>query len=913
MPLKNLDALFQPKSVVLVGATPNAGKVGYDVFLNLTRGNLKVPLYLVNPNHTEIEGRSCHADVAALPVTPDLGIIASPAETVPGILRALGVRGTRAAVIVSTGLTRGDGELAAEAVEAARETGLRLLGPDSIGVMVPAVGLKAPPPPQNVPKGDLALISQSGSVIGSMVEWANGSGVGFSAIASVGNSGDVDVGDLLDYFSLDYRTRAILLYMEGVGNASRFMTAARAAARVRPVVVIKSGRHKQAAIAAATHSGALATADAVYDAAFRRAGLLRVRDLHELFEAAQTLSLLKPFKGRRLAVVTNGGGMGVVAVDRLVDYGGHLACLGDETHAALDAFLPCRWSGANPIDIGDDADPERYGKVLDIVLQDADIDAALVMHCPSMLGASVECAEAAAEAVGRHRKNRIHPKPVFAAWLSHDDEARTIFEAEHVPCYPSPSGAIRGYMDLVHYSDAQDELMATPPSLPSEFRPDVESARAAVAGALADNRAWLAPLETQAVLAAYDIPMVQTEVARTPEEARLAARKGLTISNTCAVKVASPDIPNKSDVRGVVLDVTTPEVAELVASEMLLRIPTMRPDARIDGVSIQPMIVRRNGVELVAGIADDPVFGPVVVFGRGGLAVEVIADKALPLPPLDMHLAHDLIAQTRVSRVLKGYRGRPAADENAVALTLVKLAQLSADIPEIRSLDLNPLVADDSGVLSLDARIAVKHEPARVGGWSNPRFAIRPYPKQWERQMELRDGSRVDVRPIRPEDEVLYPDFFARVTPEDLRLRFFAPVRDFSHKFIARLTQIDYSRDMAFLALDEATGELMGVVRLSAEPDRETGEYAILLRSDLKGKGLGWRLMKLLIEYARSEGFRSIHGQVLRENTAMLSMCEGLGFHAKIDPDEPNIAQVKLPLDEPIADTNGEAPLRRSA
>ncbi|MEZ5840623.1 MAG: GNAT family N-acetyltransferase [Hyphomicrobiales bacterium] len=366
--------------------------------------------------------------------------------------------------------------------------------------------------------------------------------------------------------------------------------------------------------------------------------------------------------------------------------------------------------------------------------------------------------------------------------------------------------------------------------------------------------------------------------------------------------------------RGVVLDVTTPQVAELVASEMLLRIPGMRPDARIDGVTVQPMIVRRNGVELVAGIADDPVFGPVVVFGRGGLAVEVIADKALALPPLDMHLAHDLIAQTRVSRVLKGYRNRPAADSEAVALTLVKLAQLSADIPEIRSLDLNPLVADDSGVLSLDARISVAPVEARVGGWSNPRFAIRPYPKQWERVMELRDGSRAIVRPIRPEDEVLYPAFFERVTPEDLRLRFFAPVRDFSHKFIARLTQIDYSRDMAFLAADEESGELLGVVRLSSEPDRESGEYAILLRSDLKGKGLGWRLMRLLIEYARSEGFSSIHGQVLRENTTMLSMCEGLGFRIRTDPDEPNIAQVTLPLDEDIDEEKGVAPeLRKSA
>ena len=676
------------------------------------------------------------------------------------------------------------------------------------------------------------------------------------------------------------------------------MSAARAAARTKPVVVIKSGRHAQGARAAATHTGALAGSDAVYEAAFRRAGLLRVFDLDELFAAAETLGRQKPFPGKRLAILTNGGGVGVLAVDRLIDLGGTLAAVSPDTMAKLDRALPPTWSRANPIDIIGDADAARYDAALEALLADDENDAILVLNVPTALASASQAAEAVAETVRRNRQTGERRKPVFAVWLGEDEVSKHAFESLGIPHFATEADAVRGFMHLVRYREAQDLLMETPDSLPRDFAPDAATARRIVADALREGREWLDPLEANRLLTAYDIPVAPVTLAETPEEAAAAARPILAEGGTVAVKILSPDIIHKSDVGGVKLDLTSEEAVRKAAADIFERAERLKPGARVVGVTVQAMVRRPKARELIAGLADDPTFGPVVVFGRGGTAVEIIDDKSMALPPLDLKLAEMLIARTQVSRILKAYRDVPAADERAIRLVLVKLSQLAADVPEIRELDINPFLADQNGVIAVDARVRIAPETATRRGQGHPRFAVRPYPKEWERSFALRNGRNVFVRPVRPEDEELFLEFLKRVSAEDLRLRFFAPIREFSHAFLAKLIQIDYARAIAFVALDAGTGEMIGVVRLHADANHETGEYAILLRSDLKGQGLGWELMRLIIEWARADGLSVVEGQVLRENTVMLDMARALGFKIRSDRSDHDMQIVTLRLED---------------
>ncbi len=896
-----LEKVFAPNSVVLVGASPRRESLGRNLLQNLREGGFQGPIHLVNPKYPEIDGIPCAKRVEDVDGTPDLAVVSTPAPTVPGIIEALGRKGVAAAIVVTAGLGYGPGSLSDEARIIARRTGLRLIGPNCLGVMAPFAGLNASFAARGAKRGDLALVSQSGAIAAGLVEWAAERNVGFSAVASLGDRVDVDFGDCLDYFANDRATRAILLYVESINDARKFMSAARAAARVKPVVVIKSGRHEQGARAAATHTGALAGSDAVFGAAFRRAGLLRVFDLDELFAAAETLGRQKPFAGKRLAVLTNGGGVGVLAVDRLIDLGGTLAGLSQQALARLDAILPPTWSHGNPVDIIGDADAERYAAALDVLLADSENDAVLVLNVPTALASASAAAEAVVARTERDRQKGYAAKPVFAVWLGEDPASAAAFEAARIPHFATEADAVRGFMQLVRYREAQSELMETPDALPRDFVPDPATAGRIIAGAVREGRRWLDPIEVNGLLRAYDIPVAPVTLAGNADEAAAAARPVLAAGGTVAVKILSPDIVHKSDIGGVKLDLTTEEAVRRATVDILDRAARLKPGARVTGVTVQAMVRRAKARELIAGIADDPTFGPVVVFGSGGTAVEVIDDKALALPPLDLKLASDLIARTRVSRILKAYRDVPAADEHAVALVLVKLAQLAADHPEIRELDVNPLLADRDGVIAVDARVAVERVEGRKGR-GHPRFSVRPYPGEWERTLTTRDGRKVFVRPVRPEDEELFLNFFKRVSTEDLRLRFFAPIRDFSHAFLAKLIQIDYARAIAFVAIEVETGEMMGAVRLHADANHETGEYAILMRSDLKGLGLGWELMLMMVEWAKAEGLSTVEGQVLRENTTMLEMCRRLGFGIRTDPADPDVKIVTLPIaaiDEP--------------
>ncbi|WP_088344905.1 MULTISPECIES: bifunctional acetate--CoA ligase family protein/GNAT family N-acetyltransferase [Rhodomicrobium] len=896
MTIRNLEYALEPKSVALIGASERPGSVGLTVMRNLRAGGFAGPIWMVNPKHRRLDGTDCYPDVAALPGTPDLAVIATPAATVPGIVAELGRKGTRAAVVLSAGVGRENG-LRQAMLSASQPSLLRVIGPNCLGILVPKIGLNASFA-HIVPKpGHLALLSQSGAVISAAIDWAAARDIGFSTVVSLGDMADVDVGDMLDYLGGDPNTTAILMYLETITNARKFLSAARSAARAKPVVVIKAGRNEAAAKAAATHTGALSGNDRVVEAAFKRAGLLRVDGLAELFDAAETLTRLGRVHGDRLAILTNGGGAGVLAVEALMLLDGKLAEIAPETMAKLDAALPKTWSRGNPVDVIGDAGPERYEAALAALLDDRGTDAVLVMNCPTALASSSEAAEAVIGVVEARKRPQRGTKPVLTNWLGESTArgARKLFAEAGIATYEFPNDAVRSFSYLTGYNKAQDALMRTPPSLPDAFEADPKAARAAMAAAESAGRAVLTEPEAKAVLAAYGIATAETRIARDAAEVEKIAAQLLAKGSRVVVKLLSEEISHKSDVGGVVLNLESAAAAAKAAQEIAARVAQQRPEARIQGFTVQEMVRRPGAHELIVGVSEDPIFGPTILFGAGGTAVEVIKDTAVALPPLDLALAKGLIGETRVSKLLKGYRDRPAADLDAVAMVLVRISQLITDLPAVAELDINPLLADERGVVALDARIKVDWAHAQVPA-PNPYFAIRPYPNGWERTETLGNGRSVLLRPIRPEDEGIYGDFLRSISPADLRLRFFSVKNEFPHQFVARFTQIDYSRAMAFIAVDPASGAMLGGSRLIADPDYVKGEYAVMVRSDLKGQGLGWALMQHLIAYAKAEGLQQLHGDVLVENTHMLSMCRSLGFNVNCATDDPMLCKVTLPL-----------------
>lgn len=895
MSVKNLASLFDPQSIALIGASPRRGSVGATVLANLMTGGFDGPVWLVNPKYDHVGPHPCHRTIEGLPGVPELGVIAAPAPAVPEIVETLGRAGSKAALVITAGLGKGEGSIGAAALAAARRYGMRIMGPNCIGLLAPPVGLNASFAHVTPQTGDLVFLSQSGALVTAVVDWAETRGIGFRAVASLGDMLDVDVGDLLDYFASDVGTRAILLYLESIKEARSFMSAARLAARAKPVVAIKAGRNAAAAEAAASHTGALAASDIVFDAALRRAGVLRVYSLDELFTAAETLNHTTPFRGERLAIVTNGGGAGVLAADALEDRNGRLATLSRSIIDALDEALPATWSRSNPVDIIGDAPPQRYRAAIGAVLRDPQVDAVLAMNCPTALASAGEGAEAVLSA-WREAPER---KPLFGCWLGDGGaaEARQTLARGGVASYATPTSAIEGIRHIMRYSSVQELLMRTPPVTTEDAEPKKRHARDIIRGVLASGRSLLTSDEAKEVLAAYHVPVAAAIAADAPDTVAAIAGDMLARERSVAVKIRSHDISHKSDVGGVRLGLRSADEARAAAAAMLATAGALRPDAVIDGFTVEPMIERPNGIELIAGVATDPLFGPIVLFGAGGTAVEVLEDRSVGLPPLDPLIARDMIDATRVAKLLAGYRDRPAADVDAVVGTLVILSQMLVDIPEITELDINPLLADETGVVALDARIGVA--AAAPGSEAGHHFAIRPYPENWIATETTSGGVDVLVRPVKPEDERLYEAFFARLSAEDIRLRFFAPVKELSHRFVARLTQIDYDRSMAFVALMPEDGELLGVSRLVLDADREVAEYAVTVRSDLQGKGLGWLLMQKLIAFAEAEGVRTVYGDVLAANTTMLQMCGELGFTVEKHPDQPGVLRVNLTLDPP--------------
>lgn len=893
MTIRNLEHALRPHSIAVIGASGEEGSVGWKLTENTLAGGFAGPIYLVNPKGGSIVGREAFPSIEALPEAPALAAIATPPDTIPGIVAELGRKGTRAAIVITAGLSR---EVKQAMLNAARPTCLRILGPNSLGLWVPELGVNANFGMALPKPGKLAFLSQSGALIGGVLDWASSRGIGFSYVVSMGDMTDVDAGDLLDFLAADIETGAILLYLETIPSARKFMSASRSAARAKPVVVIKSGRSSASAKAAATHTGALAGDEMAVASAFRRAGLVRVDDLEDLFTAAETLTHLKPVREDELIILTNGGGAGVLAVDDLIRSGGSLVKLSDDLIAKLDKVLPANWSRANPIDIIGDAKPDRYAAALELVLSNGQTNAILVMNCPTALASSSDAAQAVIDTVASHAIRGPVPD-ILANWLGEDAvaEARAKLRKAGIPTYESPGDAIRAFGFLWQYTKGQEALMRAPSWEPERLRVADEAARSIMRAAASAGRSMLTEPEAKAVLSAFGIQTVPTRVALSPQDVEHIAGALLQQASSVVVKILSDDISHKSDVGGVRLGLRTPQEARRAAERMRERAAELLPEARLQGFTVQPMILRRNAHELLLGAYEDRLFGPMIVFGAGGTATEIIRDTAAALPPLDIELARDLMAQTRIYKLLEGYRNRKAADLHAIAMALVSLSQLVVDFPAVKEIDINPLLADEEGVIALDARIRIEASEVDKEG-PNPRLAIRPYPDQWEKWIETVDGDRILLRPIRPSDEQLYGAFVAKLSPEDIRFRFLAPRKEFSHKFVARFTQIDYARAMAFVALRQDEQELWGVTRLAADPDYRSAEFAIIVRSDLKHRGIGWELMQHLIRYAESEGLRDLRGAVLATNERMLNLCQALGFDIAPDPEDYGLRKVHLTL-----------------
>lgn len=897
MPTDAISHFFSPQTIVVIGASSSEGTLGQIIIKNLlASGVAAANLSAVNPKYDKVFDRPCFPTVAELPQPSDLAIIVSPAKAIPALIGELGEKGTRSAIVISAGFPEGrnqQGELLeAQILSEVRKHNMRIIGPNCLGILSPINGLNASFSHLMPKKGKIGVISQSGAMLTSIIDWACGRGIGFSHLVSLGDTADIGFPEMLDFMSSDPHTEAILIYMESINHARRFISAARAAARTKPVVVLKVGRSDEGRRAAASHTGALAGSDDVYDAAFNRCGLLRVNGMRELFYAASSLTAMKPVEADRLAILTNGGGMGVLATDALIEEGGTLADLSKETLRELDNKLPASWSHGNPIDIVGDAGPDRYSDALKVIQADEGVDAVLVLNCPTAVASRLEAAEAVS-LLANHKDNKC----LLASWVGSAtaERSRSFFAERGIPSYATPEAAVNSFMHLVRYKRNQDILMETPPALVADLVFDSDKAWGIVAKVISEGREWLNELEAKTVLDAYGIPTVTTHLAKSPEEAAAFA-EGLGFP--VVVKIFSSDILHKSDVRGVALNLRSSEAVQQAALDIEQTVREIRPDAKIEGFTVQKMVDGEGAHELILGVLNDETFGPVLLFGQGGTAVEILDDKALALPPLNLKLARDMISRTAIYRLLKGYRDQEAVNMDALLLTLIRLSQMVVDLDHLAELDINPLLVNKEGVVVLDARIRASTK--KTAGANQ--LAIHPYPEKHEELVRLRSGQTFKIRPIRPEDEPALIENFEKMTQEEIRFRFFHIVKKMDHLMAARFTQIDYDREMALVVTDPGNDpewKLYAVVRLIRDPSRNCAEFSLIVNHVVGGQGLGTLLMRRIISYAKTQGLNEIYGEVLAENRVMISICRKVGFSVYKKINDSEIVEVRLDLIKP--------------
>ncbi|HEX7081963.1 MAG TPA: bifunctional acetate--CoA ligase family protein/GNAT family N-acetyltransferase [Gammaproteobacteria bacterium] len=884
--------IFEPASVALIGASERPGSLGTVVLRNLLDAGFDGEVHPVNPKYAEVLGRRCYRSAVEIGAPTDLAVIVAPARVVPRVLDECGEAGIRAAVILSGGFRESGPTgraLEDRAVDVAKRRGIRFIGPNCLGVLRPAAKLNASFSQAMAKPGHVALVSQSGAVCTALLDWASVRDIGFSCVVSTGIGADVDFGEILDYLLLDGETRAIMLYVEGVHDARRFMSALRAVSRAKPIVVMKVGRHAAGGRAAVSHTGALVGADDVFAAALRRAGVVRVLEYADFFAVAETLNAGLTTRGPRLAIVTNGGGPAVMAADAAADKGIELARLAETTQAELDRILPAAWSRGNPIDVLGDADAARYAAALRVCAADPGVDGILAILIPQALTSPGDVASAVIDAA------RGTEKPILTCWIGDASmrESWRLFREHGIPTFRTPEDAVEAYAAIAAHRRNQELLLQVPPPLRRRDPPDLDAARRVIEAALRAGRRVLDPLESKSLLAAFHVPVLPAAVARDEEDAAVRARE---IGFPVAMKLLSPDITHKTDVGGVRLGIEGEAQAAAAFREIVARTAAARPDARIEGVLLEPMYRVPHGRELMLGVVRDPVFGPVISVGLGGTLVEIVADRAVALPPLNRYLAERLIDRTRAAKYLDAFRGKPPASRDALVEAVLRVSEMACELPWIDELDVNPLVVDEHGAAALDARVVVR--PVDPDARPYAHMAIHPYPSRLARPYVLRDGVPLEIRPIRPEDALIEKRFVENLSERSRYLRFMYSLRSLTPEMLSRFTQIDYDREMALIAVVETERgeEQVGVARYVVNADGRSCEFAVVVADEWRQRGIATRLLRRLIDIARERRLERMNGLVLRENHNMLALAKEIGFEQENVPDDPKLVSISLDL-----------------
>ena len=868
----NLNRIFKPRQVAVVGASEKAGTIGNALIRNLVDGGFSGTVLPVNPKYQTMHGQACFESVSVLETGVDLAVIATPIHSVPDIVGECVEKKVGGAVIISAGgkeVGAQGREIEEKIRRIAHGGGLRIVGPNCMGIIRPGVNLNASFASEMPVAGNLAFVSQSGAICTAILDLALKERIGFSHFVSIGSMLDVDFGDMIDYLGNDPSAKSILLYIESLTNFRKFMSAARSVSRIKPIIVLKSGRSPAGARAAASHTGAMAGEDAVYDAAFKRAGIVRVDTIEELFDCAELMAKQPRPRGPRLAILTNGGGPGVMATDTLARYGQEPAPLDPETMQAFDALLPDFWSRGNPIDILGDASAERFDRALAICFNSKNLDGVLVILAPQALTDPLSVAETLAAAMQERRY------PVFACWMGGKRIATAVdvLNAAGIPTYDTPERAVRAFLYMVEYTRNLEMLLEVPPKMTGHMVFDQEKARKLIAAA--PPQEFLPETDSKEILAAYGLPVIRTEIAETEAQA---SRVGREMGYPLVMKVHSPDITHKTDAGGVRLDLRCDADVGEAYRQIISSARQYKPDARIEGVTIQPYYSNPD-FEILLGAKRDPNFGPVILFGMGGIYTEVLKDRALGLPPMNRLLARRLMQETKAYTLLQGYRNRPAADMQRLEEMIVRLSQLLIDFPEIAELDMNPVLIKDGKPVAVDARILVS--PLAVP--SSLHLVIGPYPEEDESHMVSVDGRRIFVRPVKPEDAPLFTAFFKTLSPTTIYYRFFGALKELNPEMLARFTQIDYDREIALVAIDEDSESdcMLGVARIIGDADGKTGEFAVLVGDAWQGKGIGSNLLQKCLSIAEKQGFRTVNGIVLHENKNMLALGKKLGFEIR--------------------------------
>jgi len=866
--------MFNPKVVAIYGASARKGSVGHALMDNIIGSGFDGIVYPINPKRTNVLGVKTYNTILDVPDTVDLAIIATPAKSAPAIVEDCGIAGVSSVLLISAGFAEAGEEgkkLMNQIAETIRKYDMSLIGPNCLGFIKPSIKFNATFASKMALPGKIAFISQSGALCTAILDWSIEQNVGFSHFVSIGSMMDISFNDLIDYFGTDSQTNSIVIYMESLKDARSFLSAARAFARNKPIIVLKAGKSSEGAQAAMSHTGSLAGNDFVFDAAFKRAGIIRVDTIEELFHIAQALAMQPRPTNNRLAIVTNAGGPGVIATDTLIANGGKLAKLSDEIIEELNQHLSPHWSKGNPLDVLGDAGPVQYAKALEMCSKDRNVDGILVILTPQSMTDPTAVAEELTEFAKKSTKT------VLACWMGASDiyEGQKILEANNIPVYQTPEDAVKAFMIMYDYSRNLQILHETPAQIPTQFQPNKKANKELINMVLNDNRSVMTEYEAKQFLANYDIPVIKNGIATNEEEAiKLAEEIGYPL----VMKIASPDILHKTDVGGVKLNIQDKEEAKEAYNKILKSSTEKVPDADIRGVFVEQMMKRKY--ELIIGCKKDPIFGPTIVFGMGGVAVEIFKDTRVGLPPLNMALAMRIIEDTKIYKLIKGYRGMPGADIQAIQFLLYKFAYLLMDFPQINEIDINPFGVDERGGIVLDAKVMLDKDYVQIDDNSNKHLVISPYPSEYTTTYTMKDGQKAILRAIKPEDEFMEKEMFSNFSERTQRFRFFQLISDISHEQLIRYTQIDYDREIAIIAEieDEGRKKMAGVVRLIADQYNETAEYAIVIADPWQNKGLGNKFTDYIHEIAKARGIKKICANVLATNHIMQHMFRARGY-----------------------------------